>query len=106
MLSTYGLLLERSGRLASQLQRTLPEVEVMRSICIGLLAASAMFAKEVPADKRLEEATAVLTEIMSTPDKGIPQNLLEKAHDIAIVPVLMKGAFIVGAKNGRWLISF
>ena len=77
----------------------------MRSICIGLLAASAMFAKEVPADKRLEEATAVLTEIMSTPDKGIPQDLLEKAHCIAIVPGLKKGAFIVGAKYGRGFIS-
>jgi Uncharacterized conserved protein len=42
---------------------------------------------------------------MSAPDKGIPQDLLEKAECIVIVPGLKKGAFIVGGKYGRGFIS-
>jgi lipid-binding SYLF domain-containing protein len=60
---------------------------------------------EDKADARLDEAAAVLSEIMDTPDKGIPQDLLDKAHCIAIVPGLKKGAFIVGAKYGKGFIS-
>lgn len=51
--------------------------------------------------KRLEESAAVLEEIMDTPDKSIPQDLLNKADCVVIVPGLKKGAFIVGAKYGR-----
>jgi lipid-binding SYLF domain-containing protein len=42
---------------------------------------------------------------MGTPDKGIPQDLLEKAHCIVIVPGLKKGAFIVGGKYGKGYLS-
>jgi SH3 domain-containing YSC84-like protein 1 len=54
---------------------------------------------------RLNEAATVFTEIMDAPDKGIPQDLLENAHCIVIVPGLKKGAFIVGAKYGKGFVS-
>ena len=38
---------------------------------------------------------------MSAPDKGIPQDLLEKAQCIVVVPGLQKGAFIIGGKYGK-----
>ena len=52
-------------------------------------------AEEEPAE-RLEEAAAVLSEIMVAPDQGIPQELLEKAHCIVIVPGLKTAAFVAG----------
>src|SRR5512140_3977362 len=55
--------------------------------------------------KRLGEAASVFSEIMATPDKGIPQDLLEKAHCIVIVPSLKTGAFIVGGKYGKGYLS-
>jgi lipid-binding SYLF domain-containing protein len=55
---------------------------------------------ETPTE-RLKSADAVLTEIMQTSDKAIPQDLLGKAACIVIVPGLKKGAFIVGGKFGR-----
>src|SRR5438552_13498916 len=58
-----------------------------------LLAAKA--AKENEPVKRLDEAAAVFSEIMSTPDKSIPQDLLDKSQCIVIVPGMKKGAFIV-----------
>jgi lipid-binding SYLF domain-containing protein len=57
------------------------------------------------AAKRLDEAASVLSEVMSAPDKGIPQDLLNKAACIVIVPGLKKGAFVVGVKYGRGFIN-
>ena len=51
--------------------------------------------------QRMDNATAVFTEIMDTPDKSIPQDLLEKAQCIVIIPDLKKGAFLFGAKYGK-----
>ena len=42
-----------------------------------------------------------MTEIMSAPDKGIPQDLLGKAECLVVVPGVKKAAFIVGAKYGK-----
>jgi lipid-binding SYLF domain-containing protein len=53
------------------------------------------------AAQRLDASADVMTEIMSAPDKGIPQDLLSKAECLVIVPGLKKGAFIVGAKYGK-----
>ena len=53
----------------------------------------------------LNASAAVLTEIMSAPDKGIPQDLLDKSQCIAIVPGLKKGAFIIGGQYGKGFIS-
>jgi len=55
--------------------------------------------------QRLDEAAAVFKEIMSTPDRSIPQDLLDNAHCIVIVPGLKKGAFIIGAKYGKGYLS-
>jgi lipid-binding SYLF domain-containing protein len=50
---------------------------------------------------RLDHAGSVLNEIMAAPDKGIPEEVLEHAKCIAVVPHLLKGGFIFGAENGR-----
>jgi lipid-binding SYLF domain-containing protein len=57
------------------------------------------------AAQRLTEASTVLSEIMNAGDKGIPQDLLEKAQCAVIVPGLKKGAFIVGGQFGKGFIS-
>ncbi|MGA8089754.1 MAG: lipid-binding SYLF domain-containing protein [Terracidiphilus sp.] len=50
---------------------------------------------------RLDHAGSVLHEIMAAPDKGIPEEVLEHAKCIAVVPHLLKGGFVFGAENGR-----
>jgi len=78
------------------------------SISIALaasLAGSAIAAGKDDVAKRLDESATVLSEVMGTPDKAIPNDLLEKAHCIVIVPGLKKGAFIVGGKYGKGFIS-
>jgi lipid-binding SYLF domain-containing protein len=50
---------------------------------------------------RLDHAGAVLHEIMAAPDRGIPQEVLEHAKCVAVVPHMLKGGFVFGAENGR-----
>jgi lipid-binding SYLF domain-containing protein len=54
--------------------------------------------------KRLSRATDVFQEIMKTPDKGIPGDLLDKSECVAIVPGLKKGGLGLGGKYGKGLI--
>ena len=54
---------------------------------------------------RVEKAGRVFHEIMATPDKGIPEEVLNGAKCIVIVPNLIKGGFIFGAKHGRGVAS-
>jgi lipid-binding SYLF domain-containing protein len=77
----------------------------MRVLCTVLLVSGFAFAAENDAAKRVEKAADVMDEIMASPDKGIPQDLLSKSHCIVIVPDLKKGAFIVGAKYGKGVVS-
>jgi lipid-binding SYLF domain-containing protein len=53
------------------------------------------------ATDRLDKATTVLHEIMGMPDKGIPEEVLEHARCIAVVPHMVKGGFIFGGKGGK-----
>lgn len=50
---------------------------------------------------RLEDSGAVLTQIAAAPDKGIPEEVLNNAKCVVVVPHLVKGGFIFGAKHGR-----
>lgn len=74
-------------------------------IMAGLAITTSLLAIDREPANRLAEAASVFAEIMATPDKGIPQDLLEKAHCIVIVPSLKTGAFIVGGKYGKGYLS-
>jgi lipid-binding SYLF domain-containing protein len=50
---------------------------------------------------RLNNSAKVLHEIMSAPDKGIPEEVLEHAKCIAVVPNMIKGGFVLGGKHGK-----
>jgi lipid-binding SYLF domain-containing protein len=50
---------------------------------------------------RMDNAGKVLREIMAAPDKGIPEEVLEHAKCVAVVPHMIKGGFVFGAENGR-----
>jgi len=54
---------------------------------------------------RLDKSVEVLQQIMSTPDKGIPEEVLNGAKCILVVPNLIKGGFVFGGKHGRGVAS-
>ena len=67
------------------------------------LACAPLSAKEekTKVDERLDDAASLFSEIMAAPDKGIPQDLLNKSQCIVLVPGLKKGALVFGGKYGR-----
>src|SRR6266566_7753969 len=80
----------------------------MKRILILMLGLTTMFAgvswagnAAQDSTERLRNAGAVLNEIMAAPDKGIPEEVLDNAKCIVVVPNLVKGGFILGGKHGR-----
>src|SRR5215469_4017091 len=82
----------------------------MKNIVVGflLLSLSAFaFAKEGRSDAtdRLNASAKVLSELMGTPDKGIPGSVAAKAKCVAVIPSMVKGGFIVGGRHGRGAVT-
>jgi lipid-binding SYLF domain-containing protein len=73
-------------------------LKVFAVLLLGSMIAPAYAAS---AADRLTEANTVLTELMNAGDKGIPQDLLAKAHCAVIIPGAKKGGFFIGAQYGR-----
>src|SRR3954467_237516 len=77
----------------------------MKLIMVAALTVAPLLAADNESVKRLDESAAVFSEIMATPDKGIPQEMLENAHCIVIVPGLKTAAFVFGGKYGKGYLS-
>jgi SH3 domain-containing YSC84-like protein 1 len=78
----------------------------MKVAYLALIAACSLLADtRSDAIHRVESSEEVLHEIMQTPDKGIPRDLLQKAHCVGIVPSLKRVGFIVGAKYGKGIVT-
>src|SRR6476659_6245605 len=76
---------------------------LLRVVLLAILASNMALAET--AAGRVESAATVLTEIMATPDKGIPSEILGSAKCVAVVPSLLKGGFVVGAMHGRGMTT-
>lgn len=74
-------------------------------LSVSLALAPLLLAKDSEPVNRLNEATAVFSEIMTAPDRGIPQDLLQNAHCVVIVPGLKTAAFVVGGKYGKGYVT-
>jgi lipid-binding SYLF domain-containing protein len=74
---------------------------------LGLGVTSTAWAAETREDvqNRLDNAALVLHQIMAAPDRGIPQEVLEHAKCIAVVPHMIKGGLVFGAENGRGIAT-
>ncbi len=71
---------------------------------LSLTAIPAMSQERKDELLRLQRATQVFNEIMRTPDKGIPNDLLDKAECVAIVPGLKKGGLGIGGRYGKGVV--
>jgi lipid-binding SYLF domain-containing protein len=72
--------------------------------CLGAATAAWSETRE-EVQNRLDNAALVLHQIMITPDKGIPEEVLEHAKCVAVVPHMIKGGFVFGAENGKGLAT-
>ena len=74
-------------------------------IAVAFIAVPIRIAAQTDEAQRIQESATVFNEIMSAPDKAIPNSVLSKAEGIAIFPGTFKGGFVVGAQHGRGIIS-
>ncbi len=71
---------------------------------LGLATAAAEQSRE-DVQNRLDNATLVLHQVMAAPDSGIPEEVLEHAKCIAVVPHMIKGGLVFGAENGKGVVT-
>jgi lipid-binding SYLF domain-containing protein len=69
--------------------------------CLALLAIPGFAQDKEKLVSRLDASRDILNDVMATPDKSIPESVLANARCVAVVPGLLKGAFIVGAEYGQ-----
>jgi lipid-binding SYLF domain-containing protein len=78
---------------------------LLLTLIVSLTSFSFAADEATKAGDRVDAAAQVLNDIQGAPDKGIPQEVLGSAECVAVVPSMLKGGFIVGAKYGRGLAS-
>ena len=72
----------------------------------SLGAATAAFAEtREEVQNRLDNAALVLHQIMGAPDKGIPEEVLDHAKCVAVVPHMIKAGLVFGGENGRGIAT-
>ncbi len=74
-------------------------------ICALVWATTVFAADANKAVDRVQSAATVLNEIAAAPDQGVPEEILGSAECVAVVPSMLKGGFIVGARYGRGVAS-
>jgi len=74
-------------------------------ICLLTVAIAAGLSAANKAVKRVHRAAEVLNEVMGTPDKAVPSELLSKAHCVAIIPGVKKFGLGLGGKYGKGVIT-
>jgi lipid-binding SYLF domain-containing protein len=99
----YLLTFSRNRKVSQKMERWMKRLSVI--MCGAMMAASATAALGAT-DKpklveRLQDAQAVITQIMAAPDKGIPSSILSGATCLAVIPSFKKAAFVVGAQYGQ-----
>ena len=80
---------------------------VVTALCLTALLSAAALAQGKLKDEinQSQKAAEVFREIMDTPDKDIPRDILAKAECVAVFPQVIKAGFIVGGRGGRGVAS-
>jgi lipid-binding SYLF domain-containing protein len=75
-------------------------------LSLGFLLAMPLMANaQTKETDRIKEAGQVLRDILEAPDKGIPQDLMDKAECVVVYPSVKKAAFVVGGSYGRGVMT-
>lgn len=78
---------------------------LMIPVLVLLAASLSLVQGQTKEAGRLTAAATVFQEIMDTPDKSVPVDLLDRCECIAIIPSMKKGGFIFGGRYGKGVVS-
>src|SRR5580658_9904128 len=81
--------------------------KTIASVCMCFLLSASAFAASTKEDlnARLDAAKTVMNQIMAAQDNSIPMNILQQATCVAVVPGLLKGAFVFGGQYGQGVVT-
>ncbi|HEX3893725.1 MAG TPA: lipid-binding SYLF domain-containing protein [Terracidiphilus sp.] len=81
--------------------------KVFSAICLSMMLAGPAFAASSKEDLqgRIDNAKTVMEQIMSAGDRSVPLNILQQATCVAVVPGMLKGAFIFGGQYGQGVVT-
>jgi lipid-binding SYLF domain-containing protein len=96
---------DESGTGGTVMRRRFPIAVVALAALVALQSRSATAVLPTEEEERIQNSIQVLRDLTATPDKAIPRHLLERADAIVVIPTLIKGGFIFGAKHGRGVMS-
>lgn len=77
------------------------QTALLAILVVGIASVSPMASGQGQEEQSVRSSIAVLNEIMAVPAQAIPQRLLADAEGIAIIPNVIKGGFVIGARHGR-----
>jgi lipid-binding SYLF domain-containing protein len=75
------------------------------TVGLFVLWSGSLNAKPTDESQRIQDSLGVLHDLTGSPDHSIPRHLLERSEAIVVIPSLVKGGFVVGAKHGRGVMS-
>lgn len=80
---------------------------IIASLCIVLVSTCAAHAASSRQDlqDRIDAAKIVLDQIMAAKDRSIPMNIMQQATCVAVVPGMIKGAFVFGGQYGQGVVT-
>jgi SH3 domain-containing YSC84-like protein 1 len=81
-----------------------PWIAVLSLVALGFAPATRAETKADELSERLQDAKATFQELTTSPDHGVPQELMEHAKCIAVIPHVIKAAVGVGARHGKGVI--
>ena len=81
--------------------------KIIASVCLTLVMTCSAFAASSKEDlqARLDSAKSVMDQIMKAEDNSIPSNILQQATCVAVIPGLIKGAFVFGGQYGQGVVT-
>ena len=85
-------------------QRSLTSI-ALTFLVIGTVLASSAAAQESRASRKVRTAHEVYRELIELPEKKVPKELLGKARCLAVIPSVIKGAFVWGGHRGRGVMT-
>src|SRR5438132_9473474 len=76
-------------------------------LCAGLLLSASAALADISSSQanRLSDAATVVREFRAMPEKGIPEDMWNRADCVAVIPGLKKAAFVIGGEFGKGVIS-
>ncbi len=81
--------------------------KALASVCLSILLTPAVYAASTKEDlqNRIDSAKVVMDQIMNADDRTIPTDILRSATCVAVVPGMVKGAFLIGAQYGQGVVT-